>query len=285
MREKTIRKVLKEKSNKWLESIKDKDLREKVREEAIITGGAINSLLMDTKVNDYDIYLRNVDSVKGVCEYYLEEAKKNNLINIPDNTSVILEDNRVSIKNKSLEEDGEEIYNDLLFVDGLPKEKLEEIKGTYQPIYITSNAITLSDGIQLMIRFFGDVGTIHSNFDFVHCMNYYDIIEDKLNFNKESLISFITKELIYCGSKYPISSIIRTRKFIKRGYYVSAGQYLKMLYQVSKLDLNNEEVLRDQLVGVDVAYFNDVLKKLREINRDGKMIDYTYFGEIIDEIF
>ena len=60
MREKTIRKVLKEKSNKWLESIKDSGLRENVREEAIITGGAINSLLMGTKVNDYDIYLINL---------------------------------------------------------------------------------------------------------------------------------------------------------------------------------------------------------------------------------
>jgi hypothetical protein len=43
---------------------------------------------------------------------------------------------------------------------------------------------------------------------------------------------------------------------IQRGWTVNAGEILKMLFQVSELDLKNIEVLEEQLIGVDVAYFS-----------------------------
>jgi hypothetical protein len=43
------------------------------------------------------------------------------------------------------------------------------------------------------------------------------------------------------------------KKFIQRGWTVN-GRNLKMLFQVSELDLKNIEVLEEQ-IGVDVAYF------------------------------
>ena len=71
----------------------------------------------------------------------------------------------------------------------------------------------------------------------------------------------INKELIYTGSKYPLCSIIRTRKFIERGYHINAGQYVKMAWQLNKLDLNNLDVFKDQLMGVDSFYWFSTLKR------------------------
>jgi hypothetical protein len=45
------------------------------------------------------------------------------------------------------------------------------------------------------------------------------------------------------------------KKFIQRGWTVN-GRNPKMLFQVSELDLKNIEVLEEQLIGVDVAYFS-----------------------------
>lgn len=96
----------------------------------------------------------------------------------------------------------------------------------------------------------------------------------------------INKELYYVGSKYPLCSIIRTRKYIERGYHINAGQYVKMAMQLNELDLKDISVLEDQLTGVDTAYFQMMIDALRE-KMDGteQKIDGTYVMELINKMF
>ena len=101
----------------------------------------------------------------------------------------------------------------------------------------------------------------------------------------------MARELVYVGSKYPLCSVIRTRKFLKRGFTINAGQYLKMAFQISSLDLTNIAVLEDQLTGVDVAYFATLIdalqkhsEKEKEEGREFKL-EYGYLAAIIDKIF
>ena len=97
--------------------------------------------------------------------------------------------------------------------------------------------------------------------------------------------------MVYIGSKYPVCSVIRARKFIKRGWSINAGQYLKMCFQISKLDLSDISVLEDQLTGVDVAYFATLIDSLQahsqKMKDEGKefKVDYGYIATIIDKIF
>jgi hypothetical protein len=98
-----------------------------------------------------------------------------------------------------------------------------------------------------------------------------------------ALEALLTKELRYIGSKYPVCSVIRLRKFIARQWTVNAGQILKMLMQINELDLTDPKVLEDQLTGVDSAYFCDMLAKLKE--KDPNKINAAYLVEIIDRIF
>jgi hypothetical protein len=95
--------------------------------------------------------------------------------------------------------------------------------------------------------------------------------------------ALLTRELRYTGSKYPVCSLIRLRKFIKRGWTVNAGQILKMVMQASELNLKDIRVMQDQLTGVDAAYFIQLMSKLRE--NDPDKINTAYLVEIIDRMF
>ncbi len=88
---------------------------------------------------------------------------------------------------------------------------------------------------------------------------------------------------MYKGSLYPICSLFRLRKFIRRGWTINAGQLLKIAIQIHKLDLYDVNVLEEQLIGVDVAYMFDLIKRLRETGKD--KVDEIYICQLIDEIF
>jgi hypothetical protein len=52
---------------------------------------------------------------------------------------------------------------------------------------------------------------------------------------------------------------------LKRGWNISAGEMLKVMFQISELDLKNPDVLEEQLIGVDVAYFSALINILRNV--------------------
>ncbi len=85
----------------------------------------------------------------------------------------------------------------------------------YTPVFFSPNAISLSDKVQIVLRFHGDNVAIHKTFDFIHATNYFTF-KDGLVTNKEALESILTKQLKYQGSLYPVTSIIRIKKFLKR---------------------------------------------------------------------
>lgn len=261
---------------KFIASITDDYVRELVDKNAIITGGAIASMLLNENVNDYDYYFRDAETVLAVAEYYVKIFNETN----DCDTFIETSKGKITIKNVS--------YKDVLDldVDDFESATSDDI-GDYMPIFVSENAITLNNKIQIVLRFYGEPEWIHENYDFVHCTNYYIPSKNELSLNPKALESLLTRELRYMGSKYPICSIIRTRKFIKRGWSINAGQYLKMCYQIGELDLNDLDVLEEQLVGVDIVYFIELLQILRDKkDKDPDFIlDHHHLSVIIDEIF
>ena len=173
-------------------------------------------------------------------------------------------------------------------LEGEVKPEKDGTRPKYRVLFVTSNAITLSDEMQLILRFQGPAETIHENFDYIHATNWWSSWDKKLTLRPEALECTLSKELRYVGSKYPICSIIRLRKFIARGWTVNAGQIVKMCYQVSKLSMNDPRVLEDQLVGVDSAYFSQLIGNLKEkTDEKGDVlpVDGLYLMTLIDKIF
>jgi hypothetical protein len=59
------------------------------------------------------------------------------------------------------------------------------------------------------------------------------------------------------------------------------------MFQISSLDLSNPDVLEEQLIGVDVAYFALLIEALRnkfESEKDFKL-SHEYFNALVDKIF
>lgn len=313
MKSKTIKKVLKAKLTKWLESIKDERVRQLARKNTIVTGGAIANMLLKEPVKDYDIYFKDKETVLAVARYYVAQFNienqgtgaevldgetantadkyrtgfSGNANLTPDRVKIAIKSHGVaSAKPEILDEPFEDAVEAINAADDISAEALEK-EENYKPIFLSSNAITLSDKVQIVVRFYGEPEEIHKNYDFTHCTNYYDLGQDKLVLKPEALECLLSKELVYQGSKYPLCSIIRTRKFINRGYSINAGQYLKMCFQVSQLDLTDINVLEDQLIGVDSAYFSMLIAALRTKageNHDFK-VDTSYIATIVDRLF
>ena len=321
MKAKTIKANLRWKINQWIKTIEDPAVAELAAKNVIVTGGSIVSMLTGEKVNDYDVYFRTVETASRVANYYVEKFKQNPPTKFKDSGAEIplyveTTDDKVKIIAKSVgivSEGGTEEYQ---YFEGTPDEVGEsyvaqvmspteqnleegdevpaatldeEGKPFYRPVFISANAITLSHGVQLVVRFIGEPEVIHKYYDFIHCTCYWKSWDGELVLPAAALEAIITKELRYVGSLYPLCSIIRIRKFVARGWQINAGQILKMCVQLGKLDLCDPAVLEDQLTGVDAFYFMQVIDRLKEKQladgEVGKPIDSTYLMTIIDRMF
>ena len=169
--------------------------------------------------------------------------------------------------------------------DGSKKIDLDkESDKKYTPVFFSPNAISLSDDLQIVIRFHGDNEVIHKTFDFIHATNYFTF-EQGLVTNTLALESILTKQLKYQGSMYPLTTIIRMKKFLKRGWNINAGEILKVMFQISEINLKNPDTLEEQLIGVDVAYFQTLIKILRGVENLENKITSEYLNTIIDRVF
>jgi hypothetical protein len=290
---KTIEQTIRNKIKGWLASIEDIELRDAVKKHYIVTGGAITSMLLGDLPNDYDVYLDDADVAARLANYYISRLPSvDNAKTATPVVEVPPERNRVTIRVKSAGIAGENIDQSEYqyfeqYADGAQRSAsyldamASKDTGHYKALAITTNAITLSDKIQIVLRFVGPASEIHKNYDFVHTTNYFTESEGVV-FNQPALESILARELKYVGSLYPICSVFRIKKFIKRGWTITAGEMLKIAYDISKLDLDNPLVLQEQLTGVDAAYFNQILQLIKE---EGKPIDRTYLFELVNRIF
>ena len=283
MNDKTIKGILSRKFDEFVESIEDEQVRESVSKNSIITGGSIASMLLGEKVNDYDIYFTNKETVLLVCKYYLKWFQEKLSGFWIDGTEVQDKDGRIKIHIPS--SGVLSVFGDLINPDEEQEEEENDERKKYVPVFITSNAITLSGKVQLVIRFYGNAEEIHKNYDFVHCTNYWTSKGSELCLNNQALRSLLSKNLVYQGSLYPICSLFRIRKFIQRGWKCNAGQILKACLQVAELDLTDINVLDEQLIGVDTTYFQQIIRILRTQKEKDKNITSSYIYELVNRMF
>jgi hypothetical protein len=320
LRQQTIKLVIDSYISKWIASIKDETVRDLVKRDTIVTGGCIASMLLGEQVNDYDVYFKTRETTLAFANYICNKFNKTvRTVSAVkpykpfvqetqiENIKGELED-RIVFYMKSAgfaEENNETPYtyfegstelatdqfmnSDVVFDNALDvaEEVNEELKSSvkkerFRPVFLSENAATLSDRIQVITRFWGNPEEIHKTFDFVHAMCWYDYGTKNLHVPREAMESLLAKNLVYKGSMYPVASIFRTRKFIERGWKISAGQMLKILVQLNGVDLTNPKVLREQLLGVDVAYMHQLIHALS--SEKGK-VDATYIAKLVDKIF
>ena len=281
---KTIKQILNKQHFNFVESIKDEEVRELARKNSFITGGAIVSMLLDEEVNDYDYYFKDKETAFKVLEYYVNEFNEKN------GTHAVAQDNdgvlQVYIMSQGVlgQPEGHEL--DVDNQEGLFKHDNDEI-AEFTPVFLSSNAISLKGGVQLIFRFYGEPEIVHESYDFIHAKSYWDPKTNELVMPAKTLEAILTKELVYTGSKFPLASILRAKKFIRRGWTINAGQYLKMALQLNELNLLDVNVLKEQLTGVDVFYFMQVIRMVQtKLDEDSNFnLSNTYLIEVIEKVF
>lgn len=311
---KTICKVLGKKVEAWLDSITDLDVAEAARKDVIVTGGSITSMLLGEEINDFDLYFKTKETTLAVAKYYSKVFFEQNGTFLPQVEEVVMknakgnDEQRIVIKISNgtaeskdakdtpeyrvEEEFGEGIADILPLLDSAAAKQVDlndqvEEKPKYRPIFLSQNAITLTDKVQIVIRFYGSPDQIHENYDFEHCKHVWDHHNRNLILNQKGLECMMSRTLIYTGSLYPICSLFRTRKFINRGWRISAGELLKMSWQISELDLKSVPVIVEQLTGCDLNYLRGVIWEIEQARAQDEDFDITssYLCTIIDKIF
>lgn len=318
MLEKTMKQLLSKKIKGWLESIDDDDIVKAINKDLIITGGCFPSMILNETPKDFDCYFRTKETVLLIANYYARKWNEGheNLVFVLDgsgeNKDIVkfygndkLDELSVVLKNCAPERvkmlcvgtytagdpDAVGSKDELGAIEEIDETKADEViekeERKFYPVFISTNAITLSNGIQIVVRFYGEPDEIHETYDFEHTKAYYDHGNNDLVIPKKVYECVINKTLIYTGSKYPVCSLFRLRKFISRGWSINAGQILKMCMQVSELDLMDIDVLEDQLIGVDSLYFMSLIDQFRKkkANDDTFVLSSNYLISIIDKIF
>lgn len=303
-----IKRELIKRVESWLDSIDNVDVQQIARDNVIVTGGAIASMLIGEKINDLDVYFRTQAATKAVAVYYVDKFNADRTFAVgkdvtPYEPEVRIEsidnikgqaEERVTIFIKSAgiasEEQAEYNYFESLsedktveFAESLLTDAAADDKPRFRPVFLSQNAITLSQSVQLIIRFYGEPEEIHSNYDFIHACCSWDHKKKKLDLPPQALDALLSRTLVYRGSLYPIASIFRMKKFIERGWRITAGEQLKIMWQISEINLKDPAVLREQLTGVDMAYMWQLINALDGL--DPEKITSAYVAEIIDRIF
>lgn len=285
---KEIERHFKEKINDWLFTLTGTSLLpskvDSIRNSLYVSGGSIVSLLLGEEINDYDIFLDDVDLMHDLVSYYLGRYTEGT--NLKKDTFSIHKEyltnlaqynlgnpGTIEIKVKNNEQKNINHNNGKFYGKKITDNWVKPTMGVYSPIVITSRAITLSDGIQLCFRLCGKPRLIHKFFDFDHCMNHWNYKEG-LVLKQEALASIVSKELKYNSTQFPINTLFRLQKFMSRGWTFPRSEAVKLAYNLSQLNLSDMDAFKHELNGyADNFLENLTAEDLQDKNQLFQKID------------
>ena len=154
-----------------------------IRQCGVLTGGAISTVYHQEAVKDWDIYLTSEEALHTF----------NHLV-------------EWDVVVKSLIKDVTEEYRNTIGKDG----KL-----------VTENAVTFKNNVQVITRSLASEA--RKTFDFIHCMPYYNLKDDKFYISKKQFLSIKDKKIELNPNTKEKVSLGRINKYIERGWKSSNG--------------------------------------------------------------
>ena len=124
---------------------------------------------------------------------------------------------------------------------------------------------------------------IIDNFDFTVCMAAYDYFTGWFELNPLFLEHLAAKSLVYnIQGKYPLASLFRLRKYLKKGYTISGTEIIKLGLKVNNLNMSNYRELKEQLQGIDTAFLQELTVALMTPEYKDKEYDFQHFMEMLN---
>ena len=166
----------------------------------------------------------------------------------------------------------EEVPNDF---DLYPvwKNQFDDVRskiGEDNVVCVTKNAVTAKiDGhtVQFCNYFKNSLDELLESFDFAHVQvgaRFTKALDgspiSNVDFTPNWLVAKSTGQTFYTHSEYPISSLIRINKYIKRGNYIGKSyirDVIRILTDILNRGIEDYEDFKDQLDAIDLGLFGD----------------------------
>ena len=137
-------------------------------------------------------------------------------------------------------------------------------------VCVTKNAVTAKiDGhtVQFCNYFKNSLDELLESFDFAHVQvgaRFTKALDgspiSNVDFTPNWLVAKSTGQTFYTHSEYPISSLIRINKYIKRGNYIGKSyirDVIRILTDILNRGIEDYEDFKDQLDAIDLGLFGD----------------------------
>lgn len=186
------------------------ELAEVIREKTFIAGGCFKSLVLDEKVNDWDFWFRDQESVD----------KFKTLFDKLDYTKSSVLTNRDNLKIKKMV-----VKTDNAYTLKFPK------------------AV-----IQFVFTNIGKPSEVVANFDFKHTQCYYDAVSGMLECSTYPMV--VKELLYNAKTPTPLSSLKRAFKFVQQGWTLKDTELEKIVQGLVGIDWKQPEEIKKQTKGM-----------------------------------
>ena len=154
------------------------------------------------------------------------------------------------------------------------------------PVIETNNAVSycINDcRVQLIKKLFGTPEEVINQFDFTVCMGAYIPQERKIILDESFLYHLSQRILCFnTNAKYPIASLWRAKKYIKKDFVFPAIEAIKLSLTINNLNIKTYKDLKEQLEGIDTLFLKDLTDALLK-NAD-KEFNFREAIQYMDEI-
>ena len=130
--------------------------------------------------------------------------------------------------------------------------------GNFRIITITENAVTFENGIQLVLKYSGDLKQLWNNFDFRHTKIGFDYRTKQIQYDNQAVLDSINNKQLFYEDFNKVNNLDltleRVIKLINRGWDINRPSYLTLLKTYSEKggDLNKYKELTTFIIQNDV---------------------------------
>ena len=130
--------------------------------------------------------------------------------------------------------------------------------GNFRIITITENAVTFENGIQLVLKYNGDLKQLWNNFDFRHTKIGFDYRTKQIQYDNQAVLDSINNKQLFYEDFNKVNNLDltleRVIKRINEGWTINRPSYLTLLKTYSEKggDLNKYKELTTFIVQNDV---------------------------------
>lgn len=105
------------------------------------------------------------------------------------------------------------------------------------------------------VGYFDEPMKVYEHYDYTICMGGFDFANDLFFFHQDFLKHLAQRRLVFNHkTDFPISSLLRSTKYLSRGYFISGVELLKIGMTIQATKITNYKELRRQMMGIDTAF-------------------------------